>query len=338
MRPGRAAALGSLAAMSDYEARLTDRVRTRGRLGADDAARLLLPLADSLAGLHAVGAHHGSIGPDAVLVDADGRATLLDRIRAVADPAYCAPDPTGGLRSHPAADDVWSFGAVLHFVTTGTGPDEPDTLTRNPGWLGPLVELSLHPDPRQRPTMAEVADYLRPRGVEPTALRTRPSGAVMALIGGAGILVLGMIGALLLFGSGSDEKPSPGAQPSTSAVTTPPADSETPGATASAEPRTDAELEDFARTYVATASSDPAAGFAMLTREYQQNSPRYEEVWGDIDDPEILQVSGAPDTLSVTYVYRYRLAGNGRRTEEVTLRLVEQGDDLLIAGASARPL
>lgn len=328
--------------MSEYDARLTDRVRTRGVLRPDDAARLLLPLADSLAGVHAVGASHGAVGPDAVLIDTSGRATLLDRSRAVPDPAYGTPDGSGAGRGQAAADDVRAFGGVLHFATTGHAPDERDPGSRESGWLGPVIELALHPDPWQRPTMVEVADYLRPRGIEQVLAGRRPSPAVLTAIGGVVVIALALAGAVLLVGGGSHEEPAPAANATSSApvvtATPDPDGSEEPTATASAQPRTAAELEAFARTYVATASSDPSAGYALLTRDYQQVSPRYEEVWRAIEDPVMLEVRPDPATLSVSYVYRYRLAGNGRRTEEVTLRLVERGDDLLIAGASARRL
>ena len=89
---------------------------------------------------------------------------------------------------------------------------------------------------------------------------------------------------------------------------------------------------------MATASSAPDEGFALLTTDYQQRSPRYREVWSSIREPRILQVSGDPDALSVTYTYRYRLAGSGTRTEEITLQLVDDDGTLRIAGASARPL
>ncbi|GAA4801688.1 hypothetical protein ACFQ0K_13460 [Nocardioides caeni] len=326
--------------MSEYDARLTDRVRTRGVLGPDDAARLLLPVADSLASVHGVAGAHGAVSPDAVLVDASGRATLVDSTRAVPLAAYAPPDPSQGLRAHPAADDVWAFGAVLRFVTTGEAPGQPAPPARDSGWLGPIIELALHPSPRERPTMADVADYLRPRGAAaPVAPRRSVSGSTMALVGGGVIAALALLGAFLLFSDQGDDEPDTAADDAVSAPRSTTQDpDDRPTATASAQPVDGDELEDFARDYIATASRDPDRGFQLLTREYQEQSPRYREVWSAIEDPEVLSVTSDAATLSVSYVYRYRLSGNGVRTEDVTLRLVEQDGQLLIAGASARQL
>lgn len=316
--------------MSAYDARLADRVRTRGVLTPDDAARLLLPVAEALAGMHARGQAHGAISPAAVRVDAEGRGSLVDRADLAPDPSYTPPDPSAGLRAHPQADDVWALAAVLNFVTTGsTGPGG----VRGTGWLAPLTELALLTDPRDRPTMAETADYLRARVVPPAPGR-RPSGPVLAIAGAAVIAGLGLLGAALLFTGSEDPERSPRAEESRTSAT--PTVQETPSATRSAEPVSAAELERFARDYVRVASTDPDRGFALLTQGYQQQSPRYREVWTAIEDPEILAVTPDPQAMSVSYTYRYALPGGVRRTEDITLRLVRRGEDLLIAGASAR--
>lgn len=340
--------MGSLTRVSEYDARLADRVRTRGVLGPDDAARLLLPVADALAGLHAAGAAHGAVSPAAVRVDPEGRASLVDGTEVVADPSYTAPGPGAGLRAHPTAGDVWAFAAMLVFVTSGTSPaaaQAPAAGTRGVrdlGWLAPIVELALLADPRERPSMAEVAAYLRARvgGPAPVPARRRPSGPVLAL-GGAAVLVgLALAGAALLLLGPDDE----------SADRRPAASSTGPGRSGDAgdgqqeqpEPSEGAatvgagELEEFARDYVALASRDPERGFRLLTRSYQQQSPRYHEVWSAIDDPRILAITPDPLAMSVSYTYRYSLPGGRTRTEDVTLRVVQRGDRLLIAGASAR--
>ncbi|MBM9460262.1 serine/threonine protein kinase [Nocardioides sp. zg-536] len=97
-------------------------------------------------------------------------------------------------------------------------------------------------------------------------------------------------------------------------------------------------LEAFAEDYVRTAHRDPAAGFALLTPGYQDESPAYTEFWRSVRSPKVLSVSGDPATMTVTYTYSYALPGEGRRTEQVTLDLVESGDRLLIAGASSVPV
>ncbi|WP_028656817.1 hypothetical protein [Nocardioides sp. J54] len=328
--------------MSEHDARLADRVRTRGVLGPDDAARLLLPVADDLARLHRAGQAHGALSPDAVRVDAHGSAHLADRADVVPDPTYTPPDPTAGFRPHPAADDVWAFAAVLRFVTTGAAPGTGATvagIVRDAGWLAPVTELAMAADPRERPSMGDVADYLRARVAPPAA--AAPEGRARGgplLVAGVVVAALALVGALLLVvGSGGDEPRRPAATPSRSAdardeeTTSPP-----PDAGPTEEPVTAEELEAFARDYVDLASRDPDRGFEMLTRSYQRQSPRYREVWTAITNPQILAINPDPFAMTVGYTYRYELPGGSARTEDITLRLVERGGRLLIAGATAR--
>ena len=67
--------------MTEYDARLTDRVRSRGVLTADDAARLLLPVAESLASIHEAHGLHGAISPvDGIGPERLHIRELLDRV------------------------------------------------------------------------------------------------------------------------------------------------------------------------------------------------------------------------------------------------------------------
>ncbi len=337
--------MGSLTRVSEYDARLVDRVRTRGVLGPDDAARLLLPVADALAALHAAGQAHGALSPAAVRIDPEGRATLVDRADVVPDPAYTAPDPSAGLRAHPLAADVWALAALLLFVATGTSPrggqlPPPGTKgLRDVGWLAPITELALVADPRERPSAGEVAAYLRARvgGPAPAEEPRRPPGIVLALGGAAVIVVLALLGAALLF-LGPDDDPAvrPPATTSDAPSSSATPDDDIPAPTDTATPVSAGELEEFARDYVELASRDPGRGYQLLTRSYQQQSPRYREVWSAIEDPRILAITPDPLAMSVSYTYRYSLRGGGTRTEDITLRLVQRGERLLIAGASAR--
>lgn len=337
--------MGSLTRVSEYDARLADRVRTRGVLGPDDAARLLLPVADALAALHARGEAHGALSPAAVRIDAEGRATLVDPADVVPDPAYTAPDPSAGLRAHPLAADVWALAALLLFVATGASPRDgqpppPGTkVLRDVGWLAPITELALVADPRERPSAAEVAAYLRARvgGPAPVGEPRRPPGIVLALGGAAVIVGLALLGTALLF-LGPDDEPAarPPATTSDAPSSSATPDDDLPAPTGTATPVSAGELEEFARDYVELASRDPGQGYQLLTRSYQQQSPRYREVWSAIEDPRILAITPDPLAMSVSYTYRYSLRGGGSRTEDITLRLVQRGDRLLIAGASAR--
>lgn len=298
-------------------------------LSPDDAARLLLPVAESVAAVHAAAGRHGAISPAAIEVDESGRALLVDRTRVAPDPAFSAPG---------APDDVWSLAAVLLHATTGEAPQTygvPPVVPRASGWLAPLIELGLRPDPRERPSSAEVAAYLRAR-VEPPDEHRRVPVAGLALAGAAVIALLGIVGAALLFAGGGDEE-SPGARTEPSDTTSADTGEPAPAVPSTGPaPPTAADLEAFARDYVATASGDPARGFTWLTEAYQRRSPRYHEVWGSIREPRILSVRADPAAMTVSYTYRYRLGSGGSRSEDITLFVVQDGERMLIADATAQ--
>ncbi len=321
--------------MTEHGARLADLVRDRGPLPPDEAALLLLPVVSSLASVHAVGGLHGAVSPVAVEIDAAGHAVLLDRTRVAPDPAFTFLDAALGTRPGPAAD-VWSVAALLLHATTGGTAYPGHSAPREAGWLGPVIELGLRAAPHERTTMAEMSDYLQARFVPPVEPRRR-RGGTLAVAGVAAVAALAVLGATLLLTAGQDE-PGASGRPDRATSATADAPAEPPTATRSAEPPTPAELEEFARTYVVTASADPERGYAMLTRGYQARSPRYHEVWTAIQDPEILDLDVDPDDLTVRYTYRYTLQDGPRRTEDVSLQLVRRGDRLLIAGATARLL
>ncbi|GAB4006533.1 protein kinase family protein [Nocardioides ultimimeridianus] len=318
--------------MSEYVGNLAASLRAGARLEPDEAARAVLPIVADLAAEHARGGVRGSL-----------------------DPAYVAPEVSAGRRPSPASD-VWSVGALLFHSMAGHGPFEHTTETparlRRAGWLGPMVEMALSPDPGERPSMAEVAAYLRARmapssepepsipvvlaesadvamdGAEP-----RRRTAMLVLVLGALVVTLGIVAVVLALGRQTD-RPAPVAASGPAPATghhSPTQDAARASETKRAKQPSASELTGFARRYVATASSDPGAGLAMLTAAYQHASPRYREFWTAVSAPRILSVTARPASMSVTYTYRYRLAGRAH-TETVTLDLVRRGGRLLIAG------
>ncbi|WP_435771144.1 hypothetical protein [Nocardioides sp. SYSU DS0651] len=342
--------------MSEHAPRLAEHVRDRGPLAPDTAARLLLPVAESLAELHAAERVHGAVSPAAIEVGGAGAALLAPGASAP-ERVFLAPEVAAGARPGPAAD-VWSFAGVLHHTATGRPPYARPSGPRDGGWLRPLTELALLPEPADRPSMADVVGYLRARvGDVGKVERTAPSaasavppamgrsgGVALGILGAAVIVLLAVVGAGLVLAGGASDQGDAGragdGRPSASspAPSTRPAPRRTTTGTATPRPPTAARLERFARRYVATASRDPDRGFTRLTRDYQQQSPRYHEFWSSIEDPRILSVSADPGAMTVAYTYRYALPDGARRTEAVTLHLVRRGDRLLIAGSSARQL
>ncbi|MCR1782248.1 serine/threonine protein kinase [Nocardioides carbamazepini] len=333
-------------------------------LAADDAARLLAPVADALAQAHALGIVHRDVKPSNILAGPDGAkltdfgiargaedATLTRTGLVTGSPAYLAPEVATGGQATPASD-VWSLGATLVHLLTGRPPYHRADLDNGPlavvyriahedppvvpdaGWLAPLLAATMAKDPRARPTMAAVRDVLSRTAVAaeqtmalPAVPRTRRTTGVVAGAAVAVVLVLLVVAVLVLRPGGDDDTPVTRETPGTAGTPSGPA--------TSAAARTAAELEEFARTYVATASQDPGAGFAMLTARYQASSPDYVGFWGRVKNPRLIAVTADPAAMTVTYRYAYVLQGEGRRTERVTLQLVDEFGKLLIDGATA---
>ncbi|MEZ0581358.1 serine/threonine-protein kinase [Nocardioides sp. MH1] len=377
---------------------LAQMVRARGGLSPDEAAPVLLQAAEALAAAHRGGIVHRDVKPSNILIAADGTVKLSDFgiARGIADasltqtglvtgsPAYLAPEVATGASATPASD-VWAFGTTIYHALDGRPPyeagegggpvlailyriaHEPPPRLDDAGWLGPLLEATMTPDPSRRPAMDDVVDYLRrrrpspigpapvPAAAAPPALppvpttppplldlpddRTQPmrpaaapaaprSGALRAgIVGAVVLLVLAVVGVLLLARNGDDQPPASKGRGSG-------ASSDGSGSTGgTAALPSESELEDFASTYVSTAADDPSAGFAMLTPSYQDRSPDYTSFWGSVRNPEIIDISADPEDLTVTYTYRYELQHEGRREETVTLHLVQDGAGLLIDDA-----
>lgn len=355
---------GSWLVMEYVEGRALSAVVRDAPLSADDAARLLAPVADALAQAHALGIVHRDVKPSNILAGVDGAkltdfgiargagdATLTRTGLVTGSPAYLAPEVAIGGQATPASD-VWSLGATLVHLLTGRPPYHRDDLDNGPlavvyriaheeppvvadaGWLAPLLSRVMAKDPEARPTMAEVRDVLDRTAVAadrtmtlPALPRARRVTGVATGVAAVVVLVLLVTAVLLLRPDGDDGAP---------AGTDSPTGAGGPTAAATPTPTwTAAELEQFARDYVATASGDPGAGFAMLTAAYQASSPDYAGFWGRMRNPRMLDVTGDPGTMTVSYRYSYVLPGEGRRTERVTLRLVEEFGKLLIDGAAA---
>ncbi|TMR91740.1 protein kinase domain-containing protein [Nonomuraea basaltis] len=104
---------------------------------------------------------HGGVQPGNVLIDANGRPTLLPSLRSGTLPAYTAPE---GVQSREA--DLWSLGATLFAAVEGTPPAPGAPLSRA-GALAPLLFRLLSGNPADRPALEQVRRELtaldRPR-------------------------------------------------------------------------------------------------------------------------------------------------------------------------------
>ena len=109
---------------------LSQHLKARGALPATEACSMMLGVLDALQAAHAAGIVHRDLKPSNILVDAAGRARVMDfgiaaRLndpgdleQVVGTPGYMSPEATqGGLPS--AAMDVFSVGLVLVEMLSG---------------------------------------------------------------------------------------------------------------------------------------------------------------------------------------------------------------------------
>ena len=116
-------------------------LRDRGQIPADEAVRILTPLADALDYAHRSGIVHRDIKPGNVFVLADGRPKLMDfgvahlesssmtaQGHFFGSPSYMAPEQVSGGQVAAAAD-LFSLGVVAYEMITGHRPFEGASIT-----------------------------------------------------------------------------------------------------------------------------------------------------------------------------------------------------------------
>ena len=121
-------------------------VAVDGPLPPARAAAVGLAVLDRLAALHARGEHHGGVQPGSVLIDGEGRASLIPPPVPVPPPGYAPPEGVPG-----PAGDLWALGATLFLAVEGRPPAPGASLLRA-GPLGPYLVGLLSGVPAERPT------------------------------------------------------------------------------------------------------------------------------------------------------------------------------------------
>ncbi|MER0241015.1 serine/threonine-protein kinase [Streptomyces sp. HSW2009] len=151
-------------------------------------------IADALAALHASGLVHCDVKPGNIVITKNHVAKLADfgaahRMDSSATitpngpisltPSYAAPEAFRGAPE--AASDVFSLGATLYSLATGTPPLRTatqavrlDAVASTSGTLGPLLTAMMQTDPRARPTADFVHRALADLAGEAGSLATLP--------------------------------------------------------------------------------------------------------------------------------------------------------------------
>lgn len=170
---------------------LHEAVEAVGVLPEEAVLRLAAGLATALVEVHRAGLVHRDLKPSNVLLAEDGprlldfgiaRATDTENAGevtrpggVVGSPGFMSPEQAAG-RAVGAASDVFSLGALLAMVCTGTSPfadssapqilhnvvhTEPDLSTLSAG-LRRIIEPCLAKDPTARPTAPHLLDMIGP--------------------------------------------------------------------------------------------------------------------------------------------------------------------------------
>ena len=93
-------------------------------------------------------------------------------------------------------------------------------------------------------------------------------------------------------------------------------------------------MEDFAASYLATVTEDPATTWKQLTPAFQEQSggfKGYEGFWSTIDSATLVSATGDPENMTVSYRVTYDKANGSTSTSDVTLKLDYQDGQYLIA-------
>jgi serine/threonine protein kinase len=179
---------------------LGDKLEKHGRLGEDEALRILAQVAHGLHRAHRQGLIHRDIKPDNILVTADGKAKLTDlglakdsdagggltrTGRGLGTPVFMAPEQFRDAKNASIRCDVYSLAATLYQMVTGHLPfdaeDPIETMKRKlrneltpPRRLAPglsartdaAIMRAMSADPEQRPASCRefVEDLLGQRG------------------------------------------------------------------------------------------------------------------------------------------------------------------------------
>ena len=187
---------------------LAVRVREKGPLGADEAARVAAQIAEALSLAHAGGILHRDVKPSNILLEQGGRACLADfgsaKLQGMVSMTqtgglpgtldFIAPELPAGARPDARAD-VYSLGLTLHVAVTGQLPRRGSALLPPPAaaaghhprelradvpaWLDAIVARATAARPSDRFTSAELLAE---------ALIARDAAVLPALVDGARVV------------------------------------------------------------------------------------------------------------------------------------------------------
>ncbi|MEJ7832628.1 MAG: protein kinase [Nocardioides sp.] len=231
-------------------------------------------------------------------------------------------------------DDRWSMTEISEFLKGGPSRASARAPVSPPA-AADSESTQVMPQPVS--SVSSVPTVRRPMPSPPTAparaapkRRGRPPSMAPFLVAAA---VLAVVVAVVLAGTfaGPDSR-----DPTANDSSDDPSTSSEPSASKSPPAAPTAKgMETFIADYLATASSDSAAGFEQLTPDFQAASgglEGYSGFWDEVSNVRVQSVAADPDDLTVSYNYDYSVRGAGTQNEDVSLRLTYKEGTYLIAG------
>lgn len=181
---------------------LIDRARQRRKMmDAEQAARLLLPVAQALDAVHSMGWVHLDLKPQNILISRMGRTVLGDfgiaRRRGMrthaCTPVYASPEQADGDSPVGPWSDIYSLGCILYEMVTGRVPFRGDLdlvilnkhLTELPT---PPRKLNRRVSARQEQAILEALSRLpaaRPQTASELLQGLLPAGGLVSGVAGA---------------------------------------------------------------------------------------------------------------------------------------------------------
>jgi hypothetical protein len=137
----------------------------RGPWEPGEVVTVVVPLAQALAALHAVGVAHGDVAPGNVVLAPGGRPVLVDLVHGADDaeagtPGYAAPERVAGRAGATPAGDLHALGRLGLALLDGPAarPDDArDGGSPETAALRRVLLAAADPDPDRRPSAARLA-------------------------------------------------------------------------------------------------------------------------------------------------------------------------------------
>ena len=212
-------------AMAYAEENLSE-ILSQRPLTAAEVGEMLPPLLDALSYLHSKGLVHGRIKPSNVLAVGDQLKLSADQVAPSAEvdsslrrrDVYDAPERAAGIVS--PAGDLWSLGVTLVAAFTQKtvsveeaqrgGPNLPESI---PEQFRSIARQCLQLDPKQRGSIGEVKNRLKPHKTEPgppppalPGARSRPSKRGPVAVA---LVLAAVVAAIVFFVSRNGHTPAP---------------------------------------------------------------------------------------------------------------------------------